>query len=229
MPALAWAWTATRAPSALPQTAGSGGTGRGAPSGSGGASGGSGGNRTVRTLFWIAGGLVVAVVIAGLFFLGTQLPFGGGEAQSPSAEPGVTETPVPEPTAQQPVGVHAWNTLFGGECIDPFVSVWEEEFNVVDCAAPHAAQLVYRGELTVDAAAPFPGEAEVAAQTLAACTADGVIDAGLVAGIPDLQVQGAFPVDEEQWTSGERTFYCFANRAGGEQLTASIAGPGPAA
>jgi hypothetical protein len=172
---------------------------------------------------------VVAIVIAGLFFLGAQLPFSGGEAQSPSAEPGVTETPVPEPTAQQPVGVHAWNTLFGGECIDPFVSVWEEEFTVVDCAAPHAAQLVHRGELAADAAAPFPGEAEVAAQTIAACTADGVIDAGLVAGIPDLQVQGAFPVTEEQWTGGERTFYCFANRAGGEALAGSIAGPGPAA
>jgi hypothetical protein len=183
----------------------------------------------VRTLLWIAGGLVVAVVIAGLFFLGTQLPFGGGTATAPSAEPTATETPVPEPTGPQPVGVHAWNTLFGGECVDPFESAWAEEFAVVDCAAPHAAQLVRRGELEGDAAAPFPGEAEIAVQMNGLCTADGVIDVGLVAGIPDLQVQASFPVTEEQWAEGERTYYCFANRAGGEPLTGSITGPGPAA
>ena len=67
--------------------------------------------------------------------------------------------------------MHAWNTLFGGECIDPFESAWAEEFTVVDCAAPHAAQLVYRGDLPGDAAAPFPGEAEIASQMNLLCTA----------------------------------------------------------
>jgi hypothetical protein len=172
---------------------------------------------------------VVCLVLAGLFYVGTLLSAGSGEAAGPSAAPVETETPVAEPTGPQPVGVHAWNTLFGGECIEPFASVWEEEFTVVDCAAPHAAQLVYRGELAGDAAAPFPGEAEVAAQATAMCTADGVIDVGLVAGIPDLQVQAAFPANEEQWTGGERTVYCFANRTGGEPLTGPIAGPGPTA
>jgi hypothetical protein len=50
-----------------------------------------------------------------------------------------------------------------------------------------------------------------------------------VSGVNDLQVQAAFPVTEAQWAAGERTYYCFANRAGGEPLTGSIAGPGPAA
>jgi hypothetical protein len=45
----------------------------------------------------------------------------------------------------------------------------------------------------------------------------------------DLQVQASYPVTEAQWAEGERNYYCFANRAGGEPLTASIAGPGPAA
>jgi hypothetical protein len=214
--------------STAPRPAGAGGAGRGTSAGSGGGSR-PGGGRTTRTLLWIAAGLVVCLVLAGLFYVGTLLSAGGGEAAGPSAAPVETETPVAEPTAVQPVGVHAWNTLFGGECIEPFASVWEEEFTVVDCAAPHAAQLVYRGELAGDAAAAFPGEAEVAAQATAMCTADGVIDVALVAGIPDLQVQAAFPANEEQWAEGERTVYCFANRMGGEPLTGPIAGPGPTA
>ena len=48
-----------------------------------------------------------------------------------------------------------------------------------------------------------------------------------LAASTDLQVQAAFPVTEEQWAAGERNYYCFANRAGGEPLTGSIAGPGP--
>ena len=173
---------------------------------------------------------MAALVLVGLFFLGTQLSGGGGGAASaPSETPTPTEAPVAAPTAPQPAGVHPWNTLFGGECIDPFESAWAEEFTVVDCAAPHAAQLVYRGQLPGDEAAPFPGETEIASQMNLLCTAPGVIDVAAVAGVEDLQVQAAFPVTEEQWTSGERSYYCFANRGGGEPLTASIAGPGPAA
>ncbi|MDR5701720.1 septum formation family protein [Agromyces aerolatus] len=169
-------------------------------------------------------------MLAGLYFLGTQLA-GGGAAETPvattpaSAEP--TPEPAPEPTGPQPAGVHAWDTLFGGECLDGFTSVWAEEFSVVDCAAPHAAQLVYRGVLAEDAAAPFPGEAEIGSRMNLLCTAPGVIEVGAAAGIDDLQVQGSYPVTEEQWADGERTYYCFVNRASGEPLTGSLQGPGP--
>ncbi|WP_139415926.1 hypothetical protein [Agromyces laixinhei] len=224
------------------QRRGSGGSGgRGGAGGTGGTGGGSGGpggpgaprrtTRTTRTLIWVAGGLVLLLVLAGLYFFGTQLAGGGGGAGatgdgSPSAS--ASEAAVPAPTGPQPAGVHAWDTLFGGECIEPFESVWAEEFTVVDCAAPHAAQLVYRGTLPGDAAAPFPGEAALAEQMPALCRAAGVFEPTLVAGIPDMQVQGSFPVTEEQWAEGQRSYYCFANRAGGEPLTGPINGPGPA-
>lgn len=211
-----------------------GGPGSGGSGGSGGRGGGTpgaakGGNRTVRTLIWVAGGLVVVLVIAGLYFLGTQLTAGGGGATqaSGSVPASASETPVPAPTAPQPAGVHAWDTLFGGECVDPFVDAWAGEFTVVDCAAPHAAQLVYRGTLPGDAAAPYPGEAELAAQMPILCQAAGVFEPTLVAGIGDLQVQGAYPL-EVQWAEGQRSYFCFANRAGGEPLTGPINGPGPA-
>ncbi|GAA1756925.1 hypothetical protein [Agromyces humatus] len=202
---------------------------RGGSGGSGtGGSSTQGRNSPARILAWIAGSLAAVLVLTGLFFLGTQLGNGtAAPAESPSAS--ATPTPTPEPTAAQPVGVHAWDALFGGECIDPFVGAFEEEFTVVDCAAPHAAQLVYRGVLPGDAAAPFPGEAELASQMNLLCTATGVINLAAVAGMEDLQVQAAYPVTEAQWAKGERHYYCFANRAGGEPLTASIAGPGPAA
>ncbi|MFC9559466.1 hypothetical protein [Agromyces sp. NPDC056965] len=215
---------------------GAGGPGSGGGGGRGGSSGGTGGspapkggNRTTRTLIWVAGGLVVLLVLAGLYFLGTQLTGGGGEQASGGPSASSSETPVAAPTAPQPAGVHAWDTLFGGECIDPFESVWAEEFTVVDCAAPHAAQLVYRGTLPGDEAAPFPGEAQLVAEMPALCRAAGVFEPTLVAGIPDLQVQGSFPVTEEQWAEGQRNYYCFANRAGGEPLTGPINGPGPTA
>lgn len=189
-----------------------------------------GGRRPVRLLLWIAGGLVVALVLAGLYFLGTQLAGDGDDAApAPTPAPTAEPTPTPEPAGPQPAGVHAWDTLFGGECLDGFTSPWAEEFTVVDCAAPHAAQLVYRGELAEDAAAPFPGEAELGSRMTTLCTAPGVIDVGAASGVNDLQVQGAFPVTEEQWAEGERTYYCFVNRAGGEALTGSLQGPGPAA
>ncbi|WP_353807916.1 septum formation family protein [Agromyces sp. SYSU T00194] len=194
------------------------------------AAGSGGGGRANRTLLWIAGGLVAAIALVGLFFLGTRLGDVVVTAATPTPTPTATPTPtptiIPAPAQAQAPGTHDWDTLFGTECIDPFSSPWAEEFTVVDCANPHAAQLVYRGTLgEIDT--PFPGEAELAASMAERCTRAGIIDLSTVAGMEDLQVQASFPVTEEQWTAGQRAYYCFASRSGGEPLTGSIAGPGP--
>jgi len=186
----------------------------------------------------------VVLVLIGLFALGTRIPSLFRAAQpvpvstashpaSPSPKPTPTPTPTPTVTPKRAAavgpGVHPWDTLGGGECIQPFTNVWAQEFTVVDCATPHAAQLVYTNLLSADPAAPYPGVDALAQQIPGLCTAGGVIDLGAAAAYPDLQVVGSYPATEQQWKDGQRSYYCFANRSGGEPLTSSVAGPGPAA
>ncbi|HSP53223.1 MAG TPA: hypothetical protein VLO00_10045, partial [Cryobacterium sp.] len=185
-----------------------------------------------RLLVWIAGGLVLVLALTALFFLGQSLAGGGDAAPvavpTSSATPGATPSASPAATGPQPVGEHPWDSLFGGECLQPYGTPWDEEFTVADCAAPHAAQLVYRGSFAGDAATAFPGEAELAGQINLLCSAPGVIDLAAAGSYDDVQVQGSYPITEEQWSAEARYYYCFVSRASGEPLTASVAGPGPA-
>ena len=121
-----------------------------------------------------------------------------------------------------------WDTLFGGECIDPFSSPWAETFTVVDCAAPHAAQLVYRGSFDVDAAAAFPGEEALAARSTPSAAPPESSTSPLLPRSASLQLQGSFPVTAEQWDAGQRNYYCFVTQVSAEPITGSVAGPGPA-
>lgn len=220
----------------------SGPGGAGGPGGPGRSAGLGGSPNVNRLLFWVAGGLAVVLVLIGLFALGTRLPalFGGagpallsGASASPSATPTPTPTPTPtvqpKPAGPQPAGTHPWNTLGGGECIQPFTTPWAETFTVVDCAAPHAAQMVYTNLFSADPAAPYPGADALAQQINLLCTKPGVIDLAAAGAYPDLQLQGTYPATDKQWKDGQRSYYCFASRASGQPLTSSVAGPGPAA
>ncbi|MEJ3403260.1 hypothetical protein WDJ51_00810 [Rathayibacter sp. YIM 133350] len=207
--------------------------GGGGPTGPTGSGPGGGGDRprTNRVLIWSAAAVALVLVLVGLFVLGTRLPglFGGPAAKAtPTPTASASPTPAPEVTGPAAAGEHPWDQLGGGECIDPFTTPWVETFTVVDCAQPHAAQLAYRGSYGGDATTPFPGEDALTAQINQLCSAPGVVDLAAAAPFTDLQLQGSFPVTEEQWKTTKRYYYCFANRAGGEPLTASVAGPGPA-
>ncbi|PPF09611.1 septum formation family protein, partial [Rathayibacter rathayi] len=175
----------------------------------------------------IAAGAVI--LLAALFTIGIAVGSAGGQAE-PQAAPAVSDTPAdstPGPTASLPTvgplpaGTWAWNALLGGECMQPFDSVWAEEFTVVDCATAHSAQLVATAELT-DAA--FPGQEALAVTVSSLCQAQGVVNIAAAETYGDVQVAGAFPVTQEQWDAGERSYYCFVNRAGGGELTGSLAG-----
>ncbi|ERK72819.1 hypothetical protein N136_00809, partial [Leifsonia aquatica ATCC 14665] len=196
--------------------------------------------RNNRILFIVAGALAVVLVLIGLFALGTRLPsLFGATASTPKASgsstPSATPTPTPTPTptvtpkpgAPAAAGVAAWDALGGGECIEPYTTPWAESFTVVDCAVPHTAQMVYTGILNPDIAAAYPGADALGQQINGLCTAPGVIDLNAAAAYTGLQVQGTFPATEEQWKSGQRSYYCFATRSTGEPMTSSVAGPGP--
>ena len=201
-------------------------------------------SRNNRILLMALGAFAVVLVLVGLFALGTRIPslFGAAKAApqptasatTPAATPKSTPTPTPVPTvtpkpaAAVGPGAHPWNTLGGGECIQPFTTVWAEDFTVVDCTAPHTAQLVYTNLLSADPAAPYPGADALAQQIPGLCTAGGVIDLAAAGAYPDLQVVGSYPATEQQWKDGQRSYYCFANRSSGQPLTSSVAGPGPA-
>jgi hypothetical protein len=165
--------------------------------------------------YGIAAGLTVLLGIGG-FVLGTTL--GGGPA---APEP--TETAEIDATATREPGTWAWNQLFGGECVDPFPGAWAESFDVVDCAAPHAAQLVSKGDLAASVGSSFPGVDEVAALTETACSAQGVLDLGVAGAYPNIQVSVSYAPTQEQWDAGNTAYYCFVSLADATPITGSLA------
>lgn len=173
--------------------------------------------------------LGTVILLAILFAIGTAVGSTGASAEQgalagTSSADGV---PSPAPTASLPgvgplpAGTWAWNALLGGECVQPFDSVWAEEFTVVDCAVAHTAQLVATAELPDPS---FPGQEALAVSVSSLCQAQGVVDVAAAGTYGDVQVSGTFPVTQEQWDAGERSYYCFVDRAGGGELTGSLAG-----
>lgn len=215
----------------------------------GGASGGDGGgdgpdgagtdggraplSRNQKVLLWVAGSLVAVLALVGVFVVGTRIPLLLGPA--PGAEPSPTPTPSASPTPTAlPVGPVApgeyrWDELLGGECLEPYVDAWQDEYTVVDCAEPHGGQLVLRAQVPPPAGAtevgPYPGEEVLAAQMLLLCSGPGVLNLSAAGGLTDIVVQGAFPVSVEAWDEGEQDYFCFVSRSSGEPLTGSLAVP----
>jgi hypothetical protein len=202
--------------------------------------GGTGARPATPRWLAIAVAVLASVFVVVLFFvIGRHLPWfdGSGTASptftptvsaTPDAVPTLTPTPTaapePDPAAPGPaaVGVHPWTDLRGGECIDPFGSPWDEAFTVVDCATPHAAQLIAQVSLGDDPAAVYPGEGAITAQLNLACTAPTVLDFAAASAYPDVQWQASYPVSDAQWAAGQRDYSCFISRSSGEKLTGSV-------
>ena len=63
----------------------------------------------------------------------------------------------PKPAAVG-AGTHPWDALGGGECIQPFTSVWAEEFTVVDAEDAKGAPVKRMMELKLDTLAVETGD-----------------------------------------------------------------------
>lgn len=191
-----------------------------------------------KVLAGIGGGLLAVLLLIGLFLLGTRLPDLLGPAPAVA-----TPTPTPTPTMTAlpigPVGpgTYAWDELLGGECLEPYdaaTGAWAEEYTVVDCAEPHGAQMVFRAwfpaevdpdDPTAEPERPaFPGADALATQISLLCSAPGVVDLAAAGAYNDAQIQGSYPVTEEQWDA-DPSYYCFVSRSSGEPLTGSVAVP----
>ncbi len=193
-----------------------------------------------KVLAGVGGGLLAVIALIALFLLGTRLPDLLGPAPAVVASPTPTPTPTRTPLAIGPVepGSYDWDELLGGECLEPYdvsTGAWGEEYTVVDCAEPHAAQMVYRAWFPAEPADPedpdaepvwgaFPGTEVLQAQISLLCSAPGVVDLAAAGAYSDAQVQGAYPVTDEQWEA-DPSYYCFVSRSSGEPLTTSVAIP----
>lgn len=185
-------------------------------------------SRVQRVLLSVLGGLLAVLAIVALFFLGTRLPDLLGPAPSvavptgspsPSASPEVALGPV-EP------GEYAWDELLGGECLDPFQDAWQTTYVVVECADPHPAQMVHRGEIPEAATDTglYPGEDVLQTTALGLCRGPGIFDPAVAAALTDAVVQASYPT-EETWDDGGRDYFCFVTRSSGEPITGSLVLP----
>ncbi len=149
----------------------------------------------------------------------TASPTSPGAAAAAGADAAADAVAPPGPLAP---GVHDWDALHGGECLSGYSSPWEPQYTVVDCAGDHTAQLVSRGAFAEDAAAPYPGEAELISRLNLLCTAPAVLDYAAAQAVPDIQWQAAYPADEGRWATGDRSYFCFFSRTSGEALGGTL-------
>lgn len=168
--------------------------------------------------YGIAGGAILLLGIGG-FILGSTLN-GGSATPEPTA---TTHAPA---TAPREPGTWAWNELFGGECVDPFPGAWAENFDVVDCATPHAAQLVAVGDLAAAISNTYPGAEEAGAVVDGLCSAKGVLDLSAAGAYPNMQISTAFAPTQEEWDAGNTSYYCFVSLADASPITGSVQGAG---
>ena len=181
--------------------------------------------RTQKILLGIAGGLLAALALVALFLVGTRLSDSLGPAPAITPTPTASPGPIVLPIGPVEPGDYAWDELLGGECLSPYESAWQDNYTVVDCAVPHPAQMIYRGLFDDSAVTIYPGVEELQKRINLLCTAPTIIDYAKAGTANDIQVEASFAPDATDWAEGNRTYFCFVSRSGGEDFTVSIAIP----
>jgi hypothetical protein len=186
-------------------------------------------SKNQKLLFWVAGGVIALLVLAILFAIGTKIaaapaPVAASKSVTPKVSPSPSPSSIPSVAGPVAAGVHLWSDLRGGECVDPYSNPFDLRFTVVDCGAPHPAQMVFRGTFAGASTAAYPGLESLQSQINPLCTAPGVIDLATAGAYSDIQFQASYAATTEEWTKGQRDYFCFVNRVGGEPITGSVAG-----
>jgi len=168
--------------------------------------------KAVRAVAFSVAGLILAV--AGFVV--------GRVVSVPVAVPTPVETTAPPVPEIRDPGTYAWSELFGGECIDPYSSAWSEEFTVVACEEPHAAQLVAVGDFATLDLSAYPGDAEIGPLVSAECQKQGVLNLAAAGAYPNMEVSFAHAANLDDWEAGNTAFYCFVSLADGSDITGSV-------
>ncbi|MEN0084697.1 MAG: hypothetical protein AAGC66_08005 [Leifsonia sp.] len=141
----------------------------------------------------------------------------------PSWEPGPTPLGLPpRPTATHVATEPAQplTNLKPGACLQTYDSKWADAFPVVDCSAPHIAQLLATGALPQSAGAAFPGTDALDAQVTDLCSPH--LDWHWVAiWGEDVFTDLRYPDTAAKWATGDRTYYCFVFTYSRHELTGS--------
>jgi hypothetical protein len=174
---------------------------------------------------FVAAGLIAVIALVALFFLGQRLAATSADQAIPPASTGAA-TPAPP---QAPVnglaapGVHPFAALRGGECLQPFTTAWAATYTVVNCAAGHSGQLVFKGKLPDAATAAYPTGAQFKTEITPLCSAPTAINYSAAKAVTDLQISFSYPATAQAWDGGDRTYYCFVDRSGGGGLPGDLA------
>jgi hypothetical protein len=179
-----------------------------------------------KVLMGVAAGLIAALILIGLFFLGEHL---GSAAPATAASkstnaPSSTPTPAGTGGAAAP-GVQQWSALQGGECIQPFSSAWAVTFTVVACTADHDAEMVFKGKLPDSSEAKYPNSVDFQKEITPLCSDSTAINYAAAASVTDLQVSFSYPPNTTSWLAGDRTYYCFIDRVSGGNLPGDLSVP----
>jgi hypothetical protein len=178
---------------------------------------------TQKTLMGVAGGLIAVLLLFALFLVGRQVGAANAAAQIAASTTGTKKTPTSAGNGGLAApGVQQWSALQGGECIQPFSSAWAVTFTVVSCTDNHDAQMVFKGRLSDADDTAYPSTSDFQTQLTALCSAPTAIDYKAASAVTDLQVSFSYPPSSASWISGNRTYYCFVDRASGGALPGDL-------
>nr|BFF16132.1 hypothetical protein GCM10025699_74350 [Microbacterium flavescens] len=186
--------------------------------------------RERKVLLAVAAAVVVVLALVAVFLL-SRAAFATSTAADAVDEPAaavvtqtVTAVPVevaaPQPTGPLAAGTHPWSDLRGGECLAEAADAWQQEYEVVACDQPHAAQVTVVGELDD---ADYPGAEALQARLSTLCSSPEALDLTAAADYRDIEVAANYPLSDTEWASGDTSYACFVDRSSGEPFTSDLA------